>query len=705
MTGRAALQRIGFLSIAMLAMTSFAAAQDPQIAGIRNCAPFSPATGDVARGELISIFGSNLANGVASAFYSRSPILTLAGASVSIGGLPAPIVYASPTQLNVQVPFEIPAGVPSVNVTVSAGSTTSAPWLMSVITAEVGLFYLEADSTIFRPSQANTATAQARSGTSLVIVASGLGSISPAVTSGTVPSLGTSIASATPWVTIDGASVQVLSATYVGLGVYAITVDVPNSANSGSVKVQVGGGDGATGPTGPTGPPGITGPAGPTGGIGPQGLPGVAGGSGPQGFSGPQGAQGVIGPIGPAGLHWQAAWSSATTYKLNAAVSYQGSSYVSLQPDNLNKTPGTGSTFWSLLAQVGATGAGSTGQAGPRGPTGGTGPQGTPGLAGGPGPRGFSGLQGTAGVTGPIGPAGFNWRQSWSSATTYTLNDAVSFNGSSYVSVQTDNLNNTPGSSSTFWSLLAQVGATGAGSTGPAGPVGGPGPQGPMGVAGGQGPQGSLGPQGIQGVSGLTGPPGLNWQAAWSSATTYNLNDAVSFNGSSYISLQANNLNHTPGSSPTFWSLLAQVGAAGASGGMDFSEFFALMPPDNAATVAPGADVSFPQNGPTSGIIVRTGPSSYMLQAVGVYRVMFQVSVTEAGQLILTLDGADLAYTVVGRATGTDQIVGESLVQTTDVDSIITVRNPAGNSTALTITPLAGGTRPVSAHLVIMRIQ
>jgi hypothetical protein len=81
------------------------------------------------------------------------------------------------------------------------------------------------------------------------------------------------------------------------------------------------------------------------------------------------------------------------------------------------------------------------------------------------------------------------------------------------------------------------------------------------------------------------------------------------------------------------------------------------------------------------------------------------VSVNEPGQLILTLNGADLAYTVVGRATGTNQITGTALVQTTEVDSILTVRNPAGNSTALTITPIAGGTRSVSAHLIITRIQ
>jgi len=138
---------------------------------------------------------------------------------------------------------------------------------------------------------------------------------------------------------------------------------------------------------------------------------------------------------------------------------------------------------------------------------------------------------------------------------------------------------------------------------------------------------------------------------------------------------------------------------------LTYADFYALMPPDNAATVAPGTDVDFPQDGPTSGTtIFRTGPSTFNLSDIGTYQVLFQVSVSEAGQLILTLNGADLAYTVVGRATGTTQIVGVALVETTSINSILTVRNPAGNPTALTITPLAGGTRPVSAHLTIMQI-
>lgn len=44
-------------------------------------------------------------------------------------------------------------------------------------------------------------------------------------------------------------------------------------------------------------------------------------------------------------------------------------------------------------------------------------------------------------------------------------------------------------------------------------------------------------------------------------------------------------------------------------------------------------------------------------------------------------------------------------VSTTSVNNVLTIRNPASNAAALTITPLAGGTSPVSAHLVILRIE
>lgn len=149
------------------------------------------------------------------------------------------------------------------------------------------------------------------------------------------------------------------------------------------------------------------------------------------------------------------------------------------------------------------------------------------------------------------------------------------------------------------------------------------------------------------------------------------------------------------------------AGPQGIPGGvLNFADFNALMPPDNTATVAPGTDVSFPQNGPISSTdLTRLDDSSFNLGNIGTYQIFFNVPVDEAGQLILTLNGEDLDYTVAGRATGASQIIGMAIVETTAVDSVLTVRNPAGNAAALTITPLADGTRPVSAHLVIIQIQ
>ncbi len=64
---------------------------------------------------------------------------------------------------------------------------------------------------------------------------------------------------------------------------------------------------------------------------------------------------------------------------------------------------------------------------------------------------------------------------------------------------------------------------------------------------------------------------------------------------------------------------LGPTGPQGEAGGaLNFADFFALMPPDNTATVAPGTDVSFPQDGPNSGTgITRVGANSFNLSLVG----------------------------------------------------------------------------------------
>lgn len=214
------------------------------------------------------------------------------------------------------------------------------------------------------------------------------------------------------------------------------------------------------------------------------------------------------------------------------------------------------------------------------------------------------------------------------------------------------------------------TGATGSrGATGPTGPQGNSitGPQGPSGSQGFTGPQGLSGPQGNsitgpQGPSGSTGPQGVT--------------------GSQGIQ-----------------------GPTGATPLSHYADFFALMPGDNSTTIAVGSPVLFPQDGPTSATsIVRINTSQFMLISIGTYEVRFLVSVTESGQLALALNGSIIPTTVVGQATGTSQICGMFFIRTVATNQILTVINPPGNPAALQITPLAGGTNSVSAHLLIKQL-
>jgi hypothetical protein len=70
----------------------------------------------------------------------------------------------------------------------------------------------------------------------------------------------------------------------------------------------------------------------------------------------------------------------------------------------------------------------------------------------------------------------------WSAVVTYDAQDVVFFNGSSYVSLVSGNLNHQPDVSPTQWTVFAAQGPSGA--TGPQGPTGPTGPQGPQGPAG-----------------------------------------------------------------------------------------------------------------------------------------------------------------------------------------------------------------------------
>src|SRR5262249_6393912 len=116
---------------------------------------------------------------------------------------------------------------------------------------------------------------------------------------------------------------------------------------------------------------------------------------------------------------------------------------------------------------------------------------------------------GDRGDGGDSGHDGLTWRGPWDPAARYDEHDAVSFNGSSYISLIRNNVGNQP-DKSTSWDLLAAAGAQG--------------PQGIQGIPGPPGPKGDPGEQGQPGIQGPQGDPGTTGQDATSVFGTTSLN-------------------------------------------------------------------------------------------------------------------------------------------------------------------------------------
>jgi hypothetical protein len=192
-----------------------------------------------------------------------------------------------------------------------------------------------------------------------------------------------------------------------------------------------------------------------SGGVGPVGPQGPAGPSGPKGDTG---AAGPAGPAGNSGLNYQGAYAAGVVYALHDVVTFGGSSYVSLSGGNQANTPGVTSQ-WAVLAQGGTGGSG--------------------------------------------GGVGVAYQGTYASTANYGLNDIVTFQGSSYISLVSANHGSTPSASPGQWGVMA-LGAVGA-----QGPQGLTGATGPQGLTGPAGPTGAPGPTGAAGAVGAPGLPGL----------------------------------------------------------------------------------------------------------------------------------------------------------------------------------------------------
>jgi uncharacterized protein (TIGR03437 family) len=106
-----------------------------QINGVVNSADFAPA---ISQGALASIAGVNLAS---VKLTGTVPLqLSLADVAVTVNGVVAPLLYVSPTLVNLQVPWQTQPGTATVQLTVNG--VNAAPVTVPVGNAEPGIFSL-----------------------------------------------------------------------------------------------------------------------------------------------------------------------------------------------------------------------------------------------------------------------------------------------------------------------------------------------------------------------------------------------------------------------------------------------------------------------------------------------------------------------------------------------------------------------------------
>jgi uncharacterized protein (TIGR03437 family) len=203
--------------------------------GIFNAAGYAPV---VAAGSIATAFGSNLSNGQGTANTIPLPT-TLASSSFLIGGLAAPLFFASPGQVNLQIPWEL-AGQIQASVTGTVGSVISIQQVVNMAPFAPGLFTLESGSSqgvvmitgtqLLAASPSGEASRPVAAGEFITIYCTGLGAVSNQPATGFAAQANPlSVTTTTPTVTIGGIMAQVsLSALVPGaVGLYQVKVQVP----------------------------------------------------------------------------------------------------------------------------------------------------------------------------------------------------------------------------------------------------------------------------------------------------------------------------------------------------------------------------------------------------------------------------------------------------------------------------------------------
>jgi uncharacterized protein (TIGR03437 family) len=221
-----------------------------EVTSAQNAASLST-TEPLTPGSLASIFGSGFtAAGVAAEAGTIPLPLSLGQVSVTVGGFPAPLLYVSTKQINFQVPWEVTGN--TADIVVNANGTMLPPFHAALGEVSPGIFTtqygsgqaiaINADGSLAGPAGSipGLALHPASAGDVLLILATGLGAVSPQIADGANSADARRDTTAMPSVMIGGQSSQVL---FSGLspqfvGVNQINVVVPQGV-TGVVPLQI----------------------------------------------------------------------------------------------------------------------------------------------------------------------------------------------------------------------------------------------------------------------------------------------------------------------------------------------------------------------------------------------------------------------------------------------------------------------------------
>lgn len=209
----------------------------PRITNVVNAADLNTA---VAPGSLVSIFGINMSP--VSVATREIPLPTaLAESCLTANGVPIPLIFASPAQINAQLPYQT---VGNVTLILRTPGGVSDNFNLTIQPGAPGVFRVPVDGydsltpTVVRGENQTFVTTSnpVHRGDSLAVILTGLGQTTPAIDAG-IPAPTDQLTSVVvpPRVELGGVP---LSMSFAGLmpgqvGVYQINVSVPRNVPTG----------------------------------------------------------------------------------------------------------------------------------------------------------------------------------------------------------------------------------------------------------------------------------------------------------------------------------------------------------------------------------------------------------------------------------------------------------------------------------------